>query len=194
MPTYSAFVDNNTRDGYSGFFGFNAAANQLYIGSWSSGAGFELEAFINWVNVTIPTGATVSSATITTRKVNNGTGTATIIHYCENVDSADDIGDATEFNALSFTSGVNESISTVGGANDPWTTVNLATPFGQVLARGGWASGNNILSVFKHNGTPTAMNYVEQATLDHPTITEPQVSITYSVAGAGSPYYAIAQQ
>lgn len=109
----------------------------------------ELSAGTRWggllvPSVTIPAGATVSSATLYYKPYNTTHDSPKANWYCQAADSAA----AFAATASNITSRARTTAYTLDQGTDigtgTWRTVNITAPVAEVLGRTGWASGNGL--------------------------------------------------
>lgn len=135
-----------------------------------------------FLNVTIPQGATILSATITIQASNNDTiGNIYTNIYAWNADTAgvfDNSGGVRPRDVPVTTAVVNW---TLGGwsAGSNYTTSDLSTVVQEIVDRVGWASGNNMAFVFRPSAGTNA--YRRAKTYEAGSSYAPLLSITYSI-------------
>lgn len=133
---------------------------------------------IRFQSLSIPSGATISSATLTLRINANPGGVAKLY--------GDDVDDAAAWSASNRPSGITKTTASV--TIDPSVTYNFQTfnvlsVVQEVLGRGGWASNNDVRFGLFNNGT----NYFSFAAFEEISAnTEPQLDITYTTGGGSA--------
>lgn len=185
-PEYPVVVDAsiteeiaaNADDGYESnsanwFFAYDA--NQI-----GRQAATVAHAGLRWQTLAIPNTATVSAATLTVRAtVRSGTPAFRVY--------ADDVDDAVAWSANNRPSGITKTTAYADGtvtAVGAGKTVAITAPIAEVIARSGWASGND-LRVAVLNRATAAPNYVFIEDYQAAGTDEPQLDITYTVPAVG---------
>ncbi len=166
---------------------FNATAVTQHIGNFTGSI-----YYIGWRfnAVTIPQGATISSAILTmyVSNVNGGT-TALASFWGDAVDNSvtyDSVN--TPQGRVHTTAVVNQTFTTAN-----WVTVGyqltsteipeLKTLVQEIVNRAGWVSGNALSIVATDNGS-TSPGYVGFATFDNASTKASKLDITYTTGGA----------
>jgi len=152
-------------DGYwvSGIALIDNALN-LYIGN--NGAGYN--SFIRFANVTIPAGATITSAFIRFTSYSSKSGvTVNAACYFNDADDASVPADQDAADALALTTGVAWNALGAWTDGSTYDTPSLVSDLQEVIDRGGWATGQAIMALAKDNSS-TASAYrlpsaIEQA-------------------------------
>jgi type IV pilus assembly protein PilY1 len=157
--------------------------NQAYFGFGTTGTspGFR------FTNVTIPNGATVTSATFQFRARNAVTGTITNIHHKLRAH----LGDAPAFADGTFEPTVNFTATTAGVDFDPsaWVVdtlyqIDFTSVAQEVFSDGSWASGNDLAIVLFDDGSVTGNSARMYTLIDGDTVS-PQITIEYTEGGGG---------
>lgn len=112
--------------------------NLMFVGD----TGSSMSIGVRFVNITIPQGATITDAELNvynTSDENSGTSAGTV--------SAWDVDNAGQYSGANIPSSVTKTTATavftpLQGAG--WVTVDVTSIVGEVIARGGWSSGNAI--------------------------------------------------
>lgn len=163
---------------------FNSTSTSLFLGKYSDGNDY-YNGF-RWTNVTVPQGATITSATIDlfSSQQTGGTTAKTIWH-----------GEAVD-NAAQFSSShAPNSITTTTASDSYDITVSKFTALGfgvdsivvtnsvqEIVNRAGWASGNALILVGHDNGS-AASSYVGSSTYDRLSSRGAQLTINYTTGG-----------
>jgi len=160
-------------------------ANLLNVGNVNNNA--TSTAGLRFTNVTIPQGATISSATLTLYGYSTYSTGSTIsaIAACEDADnSAAFASSPANFKSTNrprttaTSSAVNIASVTAGNAY----TWNVTTSVQEVIDRAGWTSGNAI-SIFVDNNASSSSEWQEFEAYDHSTSLAAKLDIVYTTGG-----------
>lgn len=192
MPTLSLIVGASADDArnLTPNSTFTATAATHHLGNFSGSI-----YYIGWrfTGVTIPQGATITSALLTMYVSNvNGGVLALVSFWGEATDNAATFASgATPQNRTHTTAQVNQTFTTVN-----WGTVgyqtngteipDLATIIQEIVNRPGWASGNALAIVATDNGS-TNPGYVGTATWDNASTKATKLDITYTTGSGATP-------
>lgn len=140
----------------------------------------ELNAFFRFVNVTVPQGATIDSATLTLNIINIS-GTPNTSLYGVDVDNAAAFVDPGNMPSTA-------TRTTASADPDPTGTgtkvITITAIVQEIVNRGGWASGNAMAFVIDDNAG-SGTHYWEAEDLEAGPSDEAQLDITYT-AGASA--------
>jgi hypothetical protein len=143
--------------------------------------------YVRFPNVTVPQGATITSAILSfTSSGSYLNDTCNLICHANDVDDAvAPIGDgvhSTNFNALSLTDGVEwSSVEHWTSAGTVYQAPEIKTIIQTVVNRDGWASGNALAVIVKDNGSSTgAKRYARSKDANNGL---PTLTITYTGGG-----------
>lgn len=191
MPTLNLQVAASANDAFQYNTGL---VTQLTSGAGSINDAGDIHG-LRFTNVTIPQGATISSASLKLYFHNATYDTLTAVAACEDIDNApaftsavNDIYNRTKTTAtaaISFT-----DITSGGGVNNHYQVCDLAGAVQEVIDRPGWASGNALVVILYGwtAGDATYRHY------DHDSAAAAKLDITYTVPVTGVPrqaaYYA----
>lgn len=140
---------------------------------------------VRFNNLTIPQGATITSASIEFTANNSATvsaGNPTYTIQGQNVDNAATFATtANDISSRTWLSG--QDVSWSPGTWTNGTTTNTTTPsltniVQAIVNRGGWASGNSI--AFRFTGTSTAALYREAESFDGNNAAAPRLVVQYT--------------
>jgi len=164
---------------------FDATASLLYVGEEPSVA--RTDHFVLWFdNVTIPQGATITSATMAFRTTTNTVGTGTLLTKIAAVDE-DDPAAATDAATCATDDGILTSAQTdwdftlIDADDNALTTANFAAVIQEIVNRPGWASGNALLIRVGDDGNTD--KYQAVAAYDHASYAAPSISIDFEPPG-----------
>lgn len=146
---------------------------------------------LRFLNVTIPKNSTISAATLQLYSPDTVSDDPNDDIYCEAADNAVTFGtgDSDISNRSRTTSPVSWVATGVGGA--AWiTSPDIASQVQQVVNRAGWVSGNALVVIFDHTGTP---DWRWRAYNGDVSLAA-KLDITYTAPATGNPWYAYAQQ
>lgn len=188
MPIYEPGVNGDDGFVHSGP-GIDTGSAHVQVGRATS---LILHAFVRFPNVDIPQGATIESAFIRiTREAQATTGTASNIVtkiYFNDVDDATVPTNYPDFNA--------KAVTTAAVDWDDFTNLNqqgahmdspdISAVIQEIVDRGGWASGNAMMLLWKDDGTPAAENRVFPASLDSTTEPPIQLVVSYTIPTGGA--------
>lgn len=154
----------------------------LLGGTWA--AGFDTVTgfiYLRFLGIGIPAGSTISAATVTCN-VTTITGTPDTAIFGVDVDDAAAFSDPGNLPS-------NASTTTASADADPSGTgthvIDVTGIVAEIVARAGWASGNDMAFVIKDNaGVGENMWYGED--LQAAGSNEAQLDVTYSAGGGGS--------
>ena len=183
MTTLNLQVAASADDGWQSGAGVpNIATSTLELGQDGSG---NLSALARFLNVTIPQGTTITSATFTVRCVAGYTGPSTLIvnAQAENVDNSATISaSANHIGARAVTSSPTSWDIHIMATNTEYS-VDVTSHVQAVLNRAGWVSGN-ALSIIITNNTAPSNEWQDVYTYDNTPANAPKLDIVYS---GGSP-------
>ena len=175
MATFTQTISNGNYD--SSEYAAPAAAS-LTTNPVAISAGTRWGLFY-FTNVTVPSGATVSSATLSLNIVNTSNDDPNLDIYCNDVDNASapstGVGDIS---ARALTTAKATWNATGIGAGTK-TSADFATAVQEVIDRAGWASGNALAVIFDGLAATSFQYY----TTEQGSGFEPSISITYTTPG-----------
>lgn len=188
MATWSGQVASSGDDArnVNGDGTFNSTGATFHLGQ---NAGVDYWCGWRWNNVAVAQGATVTSATLDLYSAGVGTGSsASVIFY------GNDVDDAAAFanNTANKPEGKTRTTATTSKTFTPsaWTAtgfgidlVDVTTIVQEILDRGGWVSGNDMIIVGHNNGSANN-NYIGHSTYDSNSTRGATLTINYT---AGSP-------
>ena len=150
----------NSDDAYVTGASFYVEDNDFVFGN----VGSACDGFVRFLNVTIPQGATITSAYVKfTCSISQSTTVCNLNCYFNDADNPSAPTDATEFNALDLTGAVAWSAVAAWTDGTQYDTPELKTILQTIVDRGGWASGQAIIVVVKDNGSDgSARRYASQ--------------------------------
>lgn len=193
-PEYPVVVDASITENIAANAddGLEEKGSAATTGSWRpnyvivGNTGYFIEhAGLRWQTLAIPTGATVSSATLTLNVVFKS-GTPNTRLY------ADDVDDAAAWSASNKPTGITKTLAyaTVNPASTgTGKTFAITGPVGEVMARIGWASGANLRVAILNQAVP--VNYFQAEDYHDAGTNEAQLDITYTTgASAAGPLVA----
>lgn len=160
-------------------------ANLLNVGNVNNNS--TSTAGLRFTNVTIPQGATISSATLTLYGYSTYSTGSTIsaIAACEDADNSSAFASSpANFRSTNRprttakSSAVNIASVTAGNAY----TWDVTTSVQEVIDRTGWASGNAI-SIFVDNNASSASEWQEFEAYDHSTSLAAKLNVVYTTGG-----------
>lgn len=155
------------------------AAGQFYHTATYAGIRFQ--------TISIPSGSTISSATLTVRVIAKS-GSPNVNIYGNDIDDASTWSSpGNRIKSITKTTSVTNISSITSGADNNFDVTSIV---GEIIARAGWASNNDIAFGLFNNHAFSGINRFLFAALEHTTLTEARLSITYTsgtpVSGAGS--------
>ena len=190
MATWSGNVSASTDDARNldGDGTYSAVVQTQHLGKFNT-----VDKYWNgfrWNNVTIPQGATINTATVTLYgAATNGGTTAKTIWYGEAADDAATFSSSTagkpEGRTRTSASVTKDFAISAWGSigfntGDKVTVTSLVQ---EIINRGGWVSGNDLVLVAGDNGSSNT-NYIGHSTYDRATDRGALLEIDYT---AGSP-------
>lgn len=180
MSTLNLAITANGDDGYALTGFFSNSETVLLTGASTVPIGM----FLRFLNVTIPPGVTIDSAALDLTAVSSS-GTITDVHIKQKGNDIDDAvapTDVAGFNALVRTTAAVDWDPSAWTASTTYTLPDISAIIQEIIDRPGWASGNDILIILDDDGSSTN-SFVRAAAIDHATIQEPRLNITYTLAG-----------
>lgn len=157
----------------------------------SHGSNDEYTAGARFLNVTVPNGATISSATFKLTPQATYNAGSNVIKYWVSAQAADNPGTFTTTGG-----NLNSTNRPRTTAAATWTqtsvTVNVAqsvditSVIQEIVNRAGWASGNAIVILVDTHADTTTGEWQDYYAYDHTTGQEPQLDITYSSGASPS--------
>lgn len=157
MATGTFYPAASGDDGYYYGANFNSAGVNFYIGKPS--ASDSSNAWIRFLNVTIPQGSTITAAFVRlSARHSSSTTTVNANVYFNNVDDAVAPTSIGEVDALALTSAIAwNNLASWTVVND-YDTPSLTSILQSVVNRGGWGSGQALQVVIKDNGSSASAN------------------------------------
>ncbi len=164
--------DDAEENANSGFVDFYSTDLEL-----TEGDGHNQVVGMRFLNLTIPQGATVTNAYLEFETDETNSGTTSLTFHGQDLD------DATAFTTAVYDiSNRTTTGSSIAWGNVPaWNTVNekhqtpnLAVIVQEIVNRGGWSSGNEMVFIITGSGTRTAESY------DGETAVAPLLHIEYT--------------
>jgi hypothetical protein len=149
------------------------AWGSLPIGWWSS-LGFYL--WHLWESVPIPAGATITTAYMSVKAyaTQDEAGNIATNVYFNNVDSASNpASNKTAYDAKAVTAGVAWDVTSTTWTKATWyNSPELKTILQTVIDRAGWASGNNLMILWKDDGSASykAIDHYDVAAANAPKL------------------------
>lgn len=179
MTVFTQTVSAGGNDGtYDSGGGFSLTGTNIRVGEYA----FNYRHLIaRFTSVTIPNGATISSATIDVNVLNNS-GITKLISKCGAADNAAMPASYSDANTAAKTTGTTSTVSFAN--NSGYNSVTITAEVQAVVNRAGWASGNAMVVYFMDN-TSTAGNYTQVKTFEDGGATAPRLTITYTAGGGG---------
>ncbi len=164
--------------------------------STCSGTAAEMRMGLRFANVSIPQGATITSARIDLVATAPGVGDPNVEIAMEDTDDAAPFTTASPFSGRSFTGGSAQAEDWDTGSSpvlgNPWvvdttySTPDLTDQVQTVVNRGGWCGGNAMMFMLER-GTPNGDDVLRTAYSSEGDSTKaPQLSITYDADTAQS--------
>lgn len=178
MTTLSISPAVGTDDGQSGTgTGYMTSAGAIQLGGYFGTA----NGWFRTPNVTIASGASISSCTLTGDKLTSA-GTAELTLRFEKAANPTYPTSGTDYDGRTLTTAsVNDTDSGTGA----YTSPNLATPAQEVIDQGGWSSGNaQILYVKDNNSNGTHggfENRIQLRSMEAAPATIPSINWTYTI-------------
>lgn len=186
-------VATGSDDGHANFYydyrstAFDTTSTYLYWGGNSTQ--WQRAPWMRFTNVNIPAGSTISSAILhvyVSGLQSNGDITHQV--YANDVDDATAPTTYAEWSAKARTSNYVSWTFNWYSFNNTWQdSPNLGngsiSPVGEVLARAGWASGNDLLILVDNDGGENVVQYT--SSYNGSSINAPKLSITYSTIPPG---------
>ncbi len=134
---------------------------------------------LRFQNITIPQGATITSATVEFTADETHDGATDLLFHGQAADNAPSFGDADgdiSDRPLTGASATWNNVPAWTAVHDIYESVDLAPIVQEIVNRGGWASGNSLVIVVTGSGKRVAESYeggADMAPLLHVTYTGP---------------------
>ena len=186
-------ISSNSDDGRWDTLGnFDNSANLAQVGYGSSA---QWSSFFRFPNVTIPAGATITSAFLDWYSANADVDDTINMHVRGDKSTASPTAPTTAADAV----GRARTTEQVAWQIVSWTSTtlytspNIAQIIQELVSQGTWASGNAMV-LFLDENNDTSSNDIWIATLEHSTLQAPRLTITYETGGAGTPVENVTSQ
>jgi hypothetical protein len=179
-PTVNENIAANADDVFSVWSANGANFSAFIAGNFSATAGrysaYRFYAGVRFQTIAIPVVATIDSASLTVR-VTGITGTPNLNIYGNDVDDAAVWANpGNRVKNITKTTAVTNKASWTNGADN---AIDVASIVAEIIARGGWASNNDIAFGF-FNNAGSGNHQLAFAALEHTTLSEARLSITYT--------------
>lgn len=137
---------------------------------------------MRWTNVTIPAGATITSAVLNVVPTSATQDEPLVTIYFENADNCGTFTTtASDISNRSLTTGVSWSNTNLGANGSTYyNSPSLVSDLQTVINRGGWASGQAICAIIQGGATSTRDLTIEAYDLG-PGTNPPQLIVTWTV-------------
>ncbi len=156
------------------FYNFASGVSSVFCGQQNTSVKY---GGVRFQTVAIPVGATINSATLTVR----GTavaGSPNLNLYGNDVDNAPAWANpGNRIKNITKTTAVTNLTSFNGAADNNFSATSIVA---EIVARAGWASNNAMAFGFFNNHAISGQNFFTFAALEHATLTEARLSITYT--------------
>lgn len=161
--TFASDVGVQADDGYiNDNPTFDATGVELIAGEWSAGSRQNNHAWMRYPNVTIPAGARIDAATMTVKVKwagNDGSGVKTNI-YANDEDDASAPTTKAEMEGKSLTADFTAwDDADLGPLNTEVASPDISAPIQEVIDRGGWASGQALMLLWRDDGSSSDKRY-----------------------------------
>lgn len=163
------------------FYNFDAAFQFLLMGNTGTAGNYSYQAGFRFQTVPVPASATINSATLTLRAT-TVTGSPNIIFHGNDVDDAP--AWANPGNRIHNITKTTASKVVSSWVADSDNAIDVAAIVSEIVARGGWASNNDLAIAGFRNGGAGGDNFVRVVALEHATLTEARLTIDYTEVGA----------
>lgn len=181
MPTLDLSITAGADDGESRASGaFDAAASRTALGLSQSVA---IDAFYRFVNVTIPSGATIDVAYLTYVEFGSqNLGSILLNIYMNDVDDAVAPTSRATHDGKARTAAFTAYDAPPGVTGVTYNTPDFAAAVQEVVDRAGWVFGNDMMVLWDDDGSAHVSNeaYIQPASLEHATFNPPSLHIEYS--------------
>ena len=189
MTTINPAVGASGNDGKSGIFwgggDLNIEDATLWIGNRIDGQRDDYSIILRFVNVTIPQGATINSATITLRgeETDSTSGLAATI-WGVDADNPSFPADYDAAEALTHTTATASWSNPAVTAGSNINTPSISTIVKEIVDRAGWASGQAMILVIENNGSSAGV-YRSFHSYDSNASYAPVLNVDYTEASSG---------
>ena len=186
MTTLNLTLNTSADDGWEAEYGWDAVSASIPLGYATDEGGNPFDAKSAWrfVGVTVPQGATVTSATLTFNKDQANTGTPTVRAYGEAADNSGALGELHRPSVGMTSTAAYGSTTLTAGAGDVPIVFNVTSVVQEIVSRVGWASGNAL--TFKLQPSAGSGYVFADTASESISGRRPQLSITYSEAAPGT--------
>jgi hypothetical protein len=187
MPTIVAYPLSSKDDAQKRFDNsadYNDSSGTLVLGKKFDVSGQSMTVGIRFPNISIPPGATITSATLALVSQYENPSTVSLRVFAENTDSSlpfsssNDPADRPLTTA--FTNWVPAAGSNWVGSGVYNSTPDIGPLIQAVVNRAGWTAGNAITLIIKDNGSTNYQGH-SAASVDSGPTTAPKLTVTYSV-------------
>ena len=189
MTAINPAVGASGNDGKSGIFwgggDLNIEDATLWIGNRIDGQRDDYSIILRFVNVTIPQGATINSATITLRgeETDSTSGLAATI-WGVDADNPSFPADYDAAEALTHTTATASWSNPAVTAGSNINTPSISTIVKEIVDRAGWASGQAMILVIENNGSSAGV-YRSFHSYDSNASYAPVLNVDYTEASSG---------
>lgn len=201
MVTVNEGITTGTDDGYGAITGggspsINLTGTLLLGGSRTARGSLQTrDQGIRFQTIAVPnasglSGGVVDSATLTVN-IENTAGNPETIVYADDVDGEDTAGDCPTWSTSSPDRPVRgdptPTTAQVGfdPAGNGSADIDIASVVNEIVARAGWASGNNMRFLVEDDLDSGGTDTFDISASEHATNAEPALEIVYTAAAAG---------
>ena len=182
MATFNASVAASADDCHD-HVSFGFVNNSADINTGSLGVGAYYGGF-RFTGITVPQGATISSATITIRHRNVvGTSVSGDWHAWDTDDAGQFSGGGDTPRSVTLTTASTTYTKAASGSYAT-SAQSITSVVQEIVDRGGWSSGNAMNFVLVGSSSGSNLDYI--AAYDHSTESPADLDITYTTGGGSS--------
>lgn len=153
IQTFTGYTNIANSDMYTDW---NGGQNMIVEGNTNQGS---KSAAVRFQNVTIPQGTTVTSATISFYIENKGSGSGSLKFDCYGIDEDNTSSFSDPFGRPKTTA--HNQTATALTATGTYFGVNVTGMMNEILARGGWVSGNAMGFILLDDSSPSDVWFQE---------------------------------
>ncbi len=180
MSSVSIHITADADDGEQ-VVGVGIASGDPVTSGWTGFFNTELIGFLRFLSVGVPVGTTITAATITLNVVGI-TGTPDTTIYGVDADNASAFADPGNLPSNATPTTASYDADPAGTGTFVLTVTDIVA---EIVARAGWASGNNIAFIIRDNFGSGSNNWSAEDYHDAGTA-EAVLDVTYTAGGGGS--------
>lgn len=177
MTEFSKSIVANADDGYQ--YSTSIDSGQTYCSFGQEGS-YTFNSYFRFTNVTIPQGATITSAIIRFYASHSRSETTVNVRIrCEDADNAAQISSYADYAGRAITDAYTDWSPAAWTAGSSYDSADFTSAVQEVVNRASWAS-DNALQIFVRDNSSSASARRYAASLENASYAEPQLIINYT--------------